>query len=373
MFYLLPRAMSSTDDEAEVVVVVEEAEDSSAVEDEQSTSEEAGAVSGDDEDDSNDGCERVDFAEAVLKLADLLPRRALSAVMDELDAVCWDDDDLMPAVAQDETVRSKLVDLARTLRCAFVGAAEAARQQLMSEHRARLVCSVTMDDGAGLVRVKPGGRRVKLWKVVNVGATRWPAVCHLVQVGGVACEAPVPRRLPCPEARPDETAEVAAMVVAPDSCGTYSTEWMLVDGEGRPMLEDVLVWVFQVTSGDDEEDGGDDGKAAAAEETPPEKRCCAIAFDQLVSAKSYSRASAEIKRRQELQQKKQQEEEEARRKAEEAQQKQAAQQQEIGDISKLTENERALVEAGVTHIATVRALLAQNNGSAKQVLARAQL
>ena len=120
--------------------------------------------------------------------------------------------------------------------------------ELSKLYHAKFVRNVTLDDKTGAVCLKPGERRVKLWELQNTGLSPWSSHCCMVQVGSKKCVSNKGKRqaLFCPEIAPDDSAVVASVIRVPKKCGEYHTFWMMVDEEGRNMLDEVIEWVFTV-------------------------------------------------------------------------------------------------------------------------------
>ena len=284
---------------------------------------------------------QIELAEFVLLLVDSLSKETVELVQAQLDGTVWDEA-TAAVVGKDEVVRSKAVDFARAVRCCLESAREAKRAQTMSVHRARLVCSVTLDDTSGPVHLRREARHVKVWRLLNSGSTRWPAECRFVQVAGESCWDERSRRLSCTEVLSGEEGDMSVVVRTPGKAGVFETEWMLVDGESKPMLDAPLKWSFCVVPQKSAQSPRKDG--------PPR-------FEDL------DRLRSRIPRVTALPDK----EDECSKIPDEKKKEGHV------DVSKLSESEKVLFDAGFTNLNTIRALLAQNNGDASKVLGDAAM
>ena len=285
---------------------------------------------------------QIELAEFVLLLVDSLSKETVELVQRQLDGTVWDEA-TAAVVGRDEVVRSKMVDFAKAVRCCLESAREAKRTQAMSVHRARLVCSVTLDDANGPVYLHQEARHVKVWRLLNSGTTRWPVECHFVQVAGEPCWDERSRRLSCTEVLSGEEGDMSVVVKTPGKTGVFETQWMLVDGESKPMLDEPLKWSFSV---DPSESGQSPPK-----EGPPR-------FEELARLRVQVSHVPSVPEGKGMETKCP---DEKKKKEEQV------------DVSKLTESEKVLFDAGLTNMNTIRALLAQNNGDASKVLGEAVL
>ena len=282
---------------------------------------------------------QIELAEFVLLLVDSLSAETVALVQAQLDGTVWDEA-TAATVGRDEVVRSKMVDFARAVRGCLERARESKRAQTMSVHRARLVGSVTLDDTHGPVHLLQEARHVKVWRLHNSGSTRWPVGCRFVQVAGEACWDERSRRLCCTEVLSGEEGDMSVVVRTPRKTGVFETEWMLVDGESKPMLDAPLKWSFCVEPLKGDQCSPKDG--------PPR-------FEDLSRLRVHPHRVSTSP-----------DESHVDSKLPEVKKK-----EDQVDVSKLSESEKVLFDAGFTNLNTIRALLAQNNGDASKVLGEA--
>lgn len=279
---------------------------------------------------------QIELAEFVLQLVDSLSRETVARIEAQLDGTVWDAA-TAAAVGHDEVVQSKVVDCARAVRCCLESARTAQHSLATSVHRARLVRSVTLDDAGGPVHLRPGVRRVKVWRLCNSGSTRWPADCRIVQDGGEPCWDERSRHLCATEVLSGDEGDMSVVVRVPNRCGTFVTEWMLVDGESKPMLDQPLKWSFCVEPQKSSQSPPEVGPLPFEDVAHISKPV--IRVTPLQDDKNGSSKTTEEKK-----------------------------DVEKVDVSKLSESEKAVFDAGFTDLNTIRALLAQNNGDASKVL-----
>jgi hypothetical protein len=108
---------------------------------------------------------------------------------------------------------------------------------------------VTYPDGTDIA---PGTSFVKTWRLTNAGTCTWTSGYSVVFTGGEAMDAPASVPLPTTPVAPGESVDVSVTFVAPDSSGTYRSEWMLrntsnqnfgVGDENKPFWVDIDVVV----------------------------------------------------------------------------------------------------------------------------------
>eukprot|EP00727_Mastigamoeba_balamuthi_P007806 m51a1_g3646 hypothetical protein (714) ;mRNA; f:193996-196641 len=115
--------------------------------------------------------------------------------------------------------------------------ASAAAAAAPEEQRASRWCGVFVED----VTLPPDAlmqasqRRVKIWRVRNTGADRWPLGCRVEQVSGESVALPNPA-LRVPQADPGRTADIAAEIRTPSAPGAYETQWRVTDPEGLAVV-----------------------------------------------------------------------------------------------------------------------------------------
>ena len=93
---------------------------------------------------------------------------------------------------------------------------------------AEFVKDVTYPDNA---EVKGGKQFTKIWRLINAGTTTWTPEYKLVYYSGdwmgVQRSAQIPVDVP-----PGATVDVSVEMMAPDTAGTYQSNWMLVNAAG---------------------------------------------------------------------------------------------------------------------------------------------
>jgi hypothetical protein len=83
---------------------------------------------------------------------------------------------------------------------------------------------VTYPDGTDIA---PGTSFVKTWRLTNAGTCTWTSGYTVVFTGGEAMGAPASVPLSGTPVAPGESVDVSVTFIAPDSSGTYRSEWML--------------------------------------------------------------------------------------------------------------------------------------------------
>ena len=94
--------------------------------------------------------------------------------------------------------------------------------------QAGFVRDVTIPDGTLL---QPGRSFVKTWRLSNTGTCLWTADYALVFLNGSVMGGPAVQRLNA-TVRPGESLDVSVNLVAPQSKGVYSGNWMLRNAQG---------------------------------------------------------------------------------------------------------------------------------------------
>jgi hypothetical protein len=105
----------------------------------------------------------------------------------------------------------------------------------------------------------PNQTLVKTWAVQNTGCTQWPEGVKLIFIRGDR-DISAQEEFPVPQAKPNETVEVSAVIQTPATKGRYTAHFRLADKD-RSFLFGPRLWVdFLVIS-------GEEGKSASTGNT----------------------------------------------------------------------------------------------------------
>lgn len=96
---------------------------------------------------------------------------------------------------------------------------------------ASFVVDVTVPDG---MKVEPGQRLIKTWRVRNTGTTIWDARTKLVFVQGERMDGPDEVSLPIVPVQPGQVIDLSARLTAPAQPRGYRSVWQLRGPDGQP-------------------------------------------------------------------------------------------------------------------------------------------
>ncbi|GAB4415977.1 MAG: hypothetical protein Kow00106_11510 [Anaerolineae bacterium] len=96
---------------------------------------------------------------------------------------------------------------------------------------ASFVVDVTVPDG---MKVEPGQRLIKTWRVRNTGTTTWDARTKLVFAGDERMEGPDEVALPIVPVQPGQVVDLSVRLTAPAQPGAHRSVWQLRGPDGRP-------------------------------------------------------------------------------------------------------------------------------------------
>lgn len=92
----------------------------------------------------------------------------------------------------------------------------------------------------------PGDTFEKTWRLRNIGSCPWTTDYSLVFAGGDDMAGPLTTPLPSPVV-PGQTIDLTVPLTAPETLGTYRSDWLLADAAGNPFgvdgLADQVIWV----------------------------------------------------------------------------------------------------------------------------------
>ena len=167
---------------------------------------------------------------------------------------CLSERERILACARSNIVMNKIVELVDSVIMESKKDDEHERRvESSTSYRARFVRNVTMDDTTGEICLEQGSRRLKLWELQNTGSRPWSKKCRFIQVTGRRCASKQDGKphhhhhhFPCPEVKPDEKGVLAIAIHVPKKCGKHCTSWMMVDEEGKNMLDEDIQWSFIV-------------------------------------------------------------------------------------------------------------------------------
>lgn len=101
-------------------------------------------------------------------------------------------------------------------------------EQISGKSMARFVSDVTLPDG---IRVKPGERLRKTWRILNDGETTWGVGYELAFIRDERMGGPL--SVPLPSIRPGQQDNVTVELTAPTTPGRHKTTWQPRDPQGR--------------------------------------------------------------------------------------------------------------------------------------------
>ena len=120
-----------------------------------------------------------------------------------------------------------------------------------SVYQAQHVGDMTLTTQGGDATVANGKSRVKVWRVRNPGKDAWPTGCRVCLVDGGGAYSVQYEALGVGTAAPGGVAEVAVSLTVPFMLGRWMSRWMLVDPDGRAMMDTPLVLDISVVPGVD--------------------------------------------------------------------------------------------------------------------------
>lgn len=101
-------------------------------------------------------------------------------------------------------------------------------EQIAGKSLARFISDVTLPDG---IRVNPGDRLRKTWRMLNDGETTWGVGYELVFIRDERMDALL--SVPLPSLAPGQQGDVSVEIVAPTTPGRHKTTWQSRDPQGR--------------------------------------------------------------------------------------------------------------------------------------------